>query len=62
MVILIEMIGENMARKGRQRLTIDIPISVYEQLKYIKQKYNITFTRYLLRIILEKLAWEKQFE
>ena len=51
-----------MARKGRQRLTIDIPISVYEQLKYIKQKYNITFTRYLLRIILEKLAWEKQFE
>ena len=51
-----------MPRYNRKRLTVDIPISVHTELKRMAEKYNITLTRYILRIIIERLSVEKDFD
>ena len=51
-----------MARQGRKRLSVDIPIKLHEQIMGMAKKYNIKLTSYIIRILIEKLSWEKQFE
>lgn len=51
-----------MARPGRQRLTADLPIPIYKQLKYLAAKYNLTLTKYLLRIIVMQIKKEQEYE
>ena len=51
-----------MARPGRKRLSVDISIKIHEDIMAMAKKYNIKLTTYIIRILTEKLAWEKQFE
>ena len=51
-----------MPRNGRVRLTVDIPTPVYEQLKLMTQRRNITFTRYIIRLIIQAMQEERKLE
>lgn len=49
-------------RKGRKRLSVDLPTEVHEALKSQSEKHNLTITRYLLRIIIGQLKRENDYE
>jgi len=51
-----------MGRFGRKRLAVDLPIEIHMELMKMAEKYNITLTKYLLRLIVEKLIQEKKYE
>ena len=51
-----------MARKGRKRLSADLPIVIYNQLKLMSQRRNITVTRYIIRLILLAVQAERELE
>lgn len=48
-----------MARIGRKRLAMDIPIRIHEDLKVICKTRNVTITKYVLRLIYAKLHDER---
>lgn len=47
-----------MPRKGRKRLTVDIPVSIHEELKGIAAKHNLTMTRLIIRLIMELIKYD----
>ena len=51
-----------MPRKGRKRLTVDIPENIHFELKEIAKKRNVTITKLILEIIGQRIVWEKQYE
>lgn len=51
-----------MQRKGRHRLTIDIPTPIFEQLKIIAQRRNLTYTRYIIRLLIQAMKQERELE
>lgn len=51
-----------MARIGRKRLTLDIPVALHGELKMITKRRNITMTRLLIRLIVSVIARERELE
>lgn len=51
-----------MIRKGRKRLNIDIPDMVYDHIKAIVQKRNITLTKYVVRALVRYSLDEARYE
>lgn len=49
-------------RKYRKRLAVDVPTAVHDELKRMAIKYNCTLTKYLLRIIIERLKSEQAYD
>lgn len=49
-------------RPNRHRLSVDIPEVIWKEMDRIAKKYNITITKYMLRIIIENLQKEQQYE
>ena len=41
-----------MQRKGKQRITIDLPDPIYRQLKLAVRKHNVTMTRFITRLLV----------
>jgi len=50
-----------MNRKGRKRLSIDIPTSIYEKMKELTEKRNCTVTRWVLRAISSKIKLDNKY-
>lgn len=59
-ILLVTIKDKKMTRPGRTRLTIDLPIVVYEQLKSLAKKYNITLTRCVIRILIDQFNRENE--
>lgn len=51
-----------MARDGRQRISIDIPAEVYKRVKDSCEKRMCTFTKYLVRALVEALKKEDSYK
>jgi len=51
-----------MPRKGRKRLTIDLPTVLFNQVKLMAQRRNITMTRYVIKLIFEAMQRERDLE
>jgi len=51
-----------MARQGRSRLSIDLPTPIYEQLKLISKRRNLTLTRVLIMLIVGEMQKERNLE
>lgn len=49
-------------RPNRERVSFDLPGSIKQELVRMAHKYRITMTRYLLRIILERLRKELEWD
>jgi len=47
-------------RKGRKRLSIDIPIELHAFLSRTCKKRNITLTRYVIRVLTRHSLEEKR--
>lgn len=54
---------EHKAKKriGRERISVDVPSSLYAGVKDELQKRNITMTRYIIRLILSDLKNSKRY-
>jgi hypothetical protein len=46
-------------RKGRHRLSIDIPSIMHQELKRQAITYNCTITKYVLKALVEKMKRER---
>lgn len=51
-----------MARLNRKRLSMDMPITMHEDLIKLAHKHNITLTMYILRAMNALIKKEKQYE
>jgi len=51
-----------MPRKGRKRLTIDVPTVLFNQVKLMAQRRNITVTRYVAKLIIRAMQKERELE
>ena len=51
-----------MSRKGRVRLGIDVPEGVHRYVKEAAKRRNCTITKFVLRLLVEQLAREKDYE
>ena len=51
-----------MQRAGKKRLSVDIPIPLYDQLKLIVERRNITITRLIIKLIIEAMHKERDLE
>lgn len=49
-------------REHRKRLNMDIPESIYKEMKMMAIKYNCTLTKYVLRTMCAQLQREKDYE
>lgn len=49
-------------RKGKKKLWVDIPQELYDQLKNSSQKRNITFTKYINRILMRFILEENKYD
>jgi len=49
-------------RPNKHRLAMDIPEPVWKELKRMSEKYNINITQYMLRMIIENLQKEQQYD
>lgn len=49
-------------RKGRKRLSVDIPARLHKKLKKMALKRNCTITRYILAAVILKLGEEEKYE
>lgn len=48
-----------MQRKSRRALYLHLPESIYNNLKLIVERKNITITRFIIRLIVEAIMKEK---
>jgi hypothetical protein len=53
---------KKVAKIERKRLNMILPISIHNQLAKMATKYNITITRYILRLIIEQFNKEKVWD
>ena len=51
-----------MPRINRTRLSFDVPYYVHDFLHKMKIKYNVTITKYILRIIVERMKQEEDWD
>lgn len=49
-------------REGRKRLSMDVPLEVWEKVEKNAEKRNITITKFILQAILEKIRNEQCYE
>ena len=49
------------AKKKPKRLTVDIPIEIHNQLKYIGIVRNCTMRKLVLRALIAYIKYEKKF-
>jgi len=49
-------------RKGRKRLSVDLPDAIYNQLKLLSERRNITLTRFIIRLIMVAMDNERKLE
>lgn len=49
-------------RPNKHRLSMDIPQPIWKEVKRMAEKYNIDITKYMLRIIIENLQKEQQYD
>lgn len=50
----------NTSRYGRKRLHVDIPNGIYSYLQFVTKERNCTITKYVLRMLVEKLSQERK--
>lgn len=50
-----------MARDGKQRLAVDIPIELHQELKSIAKKYNMNLSAYLMMVLIARLRQESEW-
>ena len=51
-----------MSRKGRVRLGIDVPDGIHRCVKEAAKRRNCTITKYIIRLLVEQLAREKNYD
>lgn len=51
-----------MNRKGRKRITVDVPEVLHSELKKIVQRRNMTLTRIICLMIAELVKHERELE
>ncbi len=51
-----------MSRKGKKRLTVDIPEGMYEKFKVISKRRNISLSTYILQYIYQLIKKEEEYE
>lgn len=51
-----------MPRKGKKRLTIDIPESFHNALKNIAKKHNITLSKIIIKLIILAMMDDYRYE
>ena len=48
-----------MSRPGRKRLVVDLPLAIYNYLKAVSKKRNISMTKYLSRLLVREIKKER---
>jgi len=48
-----------MARKGRRRLSMDVPTKIHDEIRCYAKARNITITKWVLRALYAKLLLER---
>jgi len=48
-------------RKGRKRLSMDIPIGIHRYIKERAKQHNCTITKYILRLLIAQLSRDKDY-
>lgn len=51
-----------MYRKGKKRLTVDIPELIFNRFKELADKHNITMTKLTLKMMAEFIIKMEQYE
>lgn len=51
-----------MYRKGKKRLTVDIPESLFDRFKDLATDHNITMTKLTLKIMVEFIIKMEEYE
>jgi hypothetical protein len=60
--ICVDKHGDNMKRIGRIRLSIDIPERLYERIKELAGKRNVTLTKIVVRALILRLNIEDKYD
>lgn len=50
-----------MGRKGRKRLSVDVPVGIHREIAALAGKRNITITTWVLRSLIESIAEEIKY-
>ena len=45
-----------------KRLSIDIPKELHDTLKHIAIKYNVSLSKYVIRVLIERILEEQELE
>ena len=53
---------KKLQRPGRKRLSVDVPLGLFEKVEQSAHTKNITITKFILQAVLEKLHNEKFYE
>jgi len=52
---------EQVEKIMRQRLAVDLPIHIHEEVKLVARQHNCTITRWVLKTIIQKLKIERLY-